>query len=84
MTSVVVVRIGYLLVGVYGGGVFAGAARGSRGSQVALNQRCGRVCAPKHAPRDPFRILERRHGLAEIIERGTGARVAHSRSAIDL
>ena len=30
------VRIGYLLVGVYGGGVFAGAARGSRGSQVAL------------------------------------------------
>ena len=25
--------------------------------------------ATKHAPRDPFRVLERRHGLAEIVER---------------
>ena len=24
----------------------------------------------EHAPRDPFRLLERRHGLAEIVERG--------------
>ena len=64
------------LVGVYGGGIFAGAERGSRGSQVALNQRCGRVCAAEHAPYDPFRILERRHGLAEIVERGTGVFVA--------
>ena len=32
--------------------------------------------AAKHAPRDPFRILERRHGLAEIVERGTGVFVA--------
>ena len=51
------------LVGVYGGGVFAGAARGSRGSQFVLNSLCGRV-------RDPFRVLERRHGLVEIVERG--------------
>ena len=58
-----VVRIGYLLVGVYGGGVFAGAARGSRGSQFVLNSLCDRV-------RDPFRVLERRHGLVEIVERG--------------
>ena len=55
-----VVRIGYLLVGVYGGGVFAGAARGS---QFVLNSLCDRV-------RDPFRVLERRHGLVEIVERG--------------
>ena len=26
--------------------------------------------ATEHAPRDPFRVLERRHGLAEIVERG--------------
>jgi len=26
--------------------------------------------APEHAPRGPFRVLERRHGLAEIVERG--------------
>ena len=58
-----VLRIGYLLVGVYGGGVFAGAARGSRGSQFVLNSLCDRV-------RDPFRVLERRHGLVEIVERG--------------
>ena len=49
------------LVGVYGGGVFAGAARGS---QFVLNSLCGRV-------RDPFRVLERRHGLVEIVERGS-------------
>ena len=27
------------------------------------------MCATKHAPRDPFYVLERRHGLAEIVER---------------
>ena len=27
--------------------------------------------AAEHAPRGPFRILERRHGLTEIFERGT-------------
>ena len=26
----------------------------------------------EHAPRDPFRVLERRHGLAEVVERGAG------------
>jgi len=26
--------------------------------------------AAEHAPRDPFRVLERRHCLAEIVERG--------------
>ena len=28
------------------------------------------MCATQHAPRDPIRVLERRHGLAEIVERG--------------
>ena len=31
---------------------------------------CGRVRAAEDAPRDPFRLLERRHGLAQIVERG--------------
>ena len=28
--------------------------------------------ATEHAPRDPFRVLERLHGLAEVVERGAG------------
>ena len=36
--------------------------------QIFLNPRCERVRAAKHAPRDPFRVLEHRHGLAEIVE----------------
>ena len=35
--------------------------------------------AAKHAPRDPFRLLERRHGLADIIDRGVGIRVERLR-----
>ena len=31
---------------------------------------CERVRATEHAPRDSFQFLERRHGLAEIVERG--------------
>ena len=37
--------------------------------QVALEFRCERVRATKHASRGPCRLLERRHGLAEIVER---------------
>ena len=51
---------------------FAGAERGSRVSQCVLNALCGRVCATEHAPRDAFRVFERRHGLAAIVERGVG------------
>ena len=58
------------LVGVSGGGVFAGAERGLRVSQMELNSFCGWVRATEHSPRGPFRFLERRHGLAEIVERG--------------
>ena len=60
------------LVGVYGGGIFAGAERGSRVSQFVLNSLCDRV-------RDPFRVLERRHGLVEIVERGAGVIASVSR-----
>ena len=48
---------------------FAGAERGSRVSQCDLNGLCGRVRTSKHASRDPFRVLARRHGLAEIVKR---------------
>ena len=44
-----------------------------------LNPHYGRVCAAKHAPRGPFQILERRHGLAEIVERGAVVSVEHPR-----
>ena len=54
---------------------FAGAEDGSRVSQVVIDPYCERVRATKHAPRGPFRLLERRHGLAEIVERGAGVLV---------
>ena len=38
-----------------------------------------RMCATEHAPRDPFRVLERRHGLAEIVELGAGVQVERLR-----
>ena len=57
----------------------APAEVGSRGLQGALNVHCGRVCAAEHAPRDSFHILERCHGLAEIVERGVGVVVERPR-----
>ena len=48
----------------------AGGERGSRDSQIALHLYCERVRAAKNATRDPFRLLERRHGLFVIVERG--------------
>ena len=47
----------------------AGAERGSRVSQGILNAFCDRVRAAKDASHDQFRVLERRHGFAEIVER---------------
>ena len=35
--------------------------------------------ATEHAPRGPFHVLEHIHGLAEIIERGTGVHVERHR-----
>ena len=34
--------------------------------------------AAEHAPSGPFNVLERRHGLAEIVEGGAGARVEYN------
>ena len=48
---------------------FPGAERVSRSSQFALNVYCERVRPPKHTTRGPFYLLERRNGLAEIVER---------------
>jgi hypothetical protein len=43
--------------------------------QLALNKHYERMRATKHAPRGLRRLLERRHGLAEIVERGAGVLV---------
>ena len=51
---------------------FADAEKRSRFLQILLNIRGERVHAAKNAPRDSPRVLERRHGLAEIVERGAG------------
>ena len=40
--------------------------------QIALKCRCERVCITQNAPRGPIQFLQRRHALAEIIERGAG------------
>ena len=37
---------------------------------MVLYPSCGRVRVTKNAPRNTFRVLERRHRLAEIVERG--------------
>ena len=54
----------------------AGAEDGSHVSQVILDDSCERVRAAHYAPRDPFRVLERRYCLAEIVERGAVVLVA--------
>ena len=41
--------------------------------QIILNPFCERVRATHHAPRNPLGVLERCHGLAEIVERGASA-----------
>ena len=50
----------------------AGAEHGSRVPQRELNPLSGRVRPTENAPREPFNFFERRHGLAEIVERGAG------------
>ena len=49
---------------------FAGAERGSRVSQIVFNRSCERMRAAEDAPRDRSRVLERRHALTKIVERG--------------
>ena len=44
----------------------------SRDLQAALNARCDRVRGTEDAPSCTFQLLEHRHGLAEIVERGVG------------
>ena len=47
--------------------------------QVVLNVPCDRVRATEHAPRNASNVLERRQGLAEIVERGAGVVVERLR-----
>ena len=58
---------------------FAGAERGSRVLQTVLKPPYVRVRATHHAPRRPCRLIKRRHGLAEIVERGAGVLVERPR-----
>ena len=44
--------------------------RGSRDSKVLHNRRYGRVRASKHAPRNPFRVLDCLNAFAQIVEGG--------------
>ena len=53
---------------------FAGVEHGSEHLQVLLKRSCERMRATVHAPRGPFRVLERIDGLAGIVERRTGVR----------
>ena len=48
-------------------------------SQAAFDSFCKWVRATEDAPRDPFRVLEHRHGLAEIVARGGGVPVERHR-----
>ena len=50
--------------------MFAGGECSSRRLQILLNPDCDRVRGTKHATTYPFRVFERRHGLADIVERG--------------
>ena len=50
-----------------------------RFSQIALNPRNERMRATEYAPRGPFQVLERRHCLAEVVERGSGVPVERHR-----
>ena len=51
---------------------FADAEQDSRLPQGTVHILYDRVCATKHAPRRPCRLLQRRHSFAEIAERGAG------------
>ena len=50
--------------------LLAGVEHESRALQIALNCRRHGVRTTEHAPRDSFRVFERRHGLSEIVKRG--------------
>ena len=50
--------------------------------QIAFKPSCERVRSTEHAPRDRFYLLERRHGLADIVERGAFVIVERRRVAL--
>ena len=57
--------------------------RSLRPKQFVPKGRCERMLATEHAPRDPFRVFERRHGFAEVVECGAGVlRDVHEAVAI--
>ena len=72
-------RRGHQLTDGFDVATFAGAERGSRGSQTLLYHLCERVRAAEHASRGRYDLLECRHGLTEIVKRGAGVLVEHLR-----
>ena len=58
----------------------AGAERGLRVLQgIHNNLHCEGMRTAEHTPGDPFRVLNRRHCLADIVERGVGVQVERIR-----
>ena len=57
--------------GVLGTRCFAGAEAFVQVAPGSVNVHCEWVFAAKDAPGGPYRFLERRNGLATIVERGT-------------
>ena len=55
-----------------------------RVSQGVLNPPCERMRAAENAPRNPFRGLERRHGLTDIVECGTGSDIVERGTGSDI
>ena len=68
-------RHGFQLVGKRAHVEFPGAGRCSRISQALFTHFYEGMRCAEHAPRDPFHVLERRHGLAEIVECGVSVHV---------
>ena len=57
----------------------AGGERGSGVSQGLIKSPFERMCAAKNTTPGPCRLLESRHSLAEIVERGGGVLVERPR-----
>ena len=61
-------NVGLLTYQLPGTGGVSRARSAARVAQILSHPFCERVRATQHAPRDPFSVLESRHGLVEIVE----------------
>ena len=58
------------------------ASRAERVARLVFLNLYKRMRATEHTPLRPFHILQRRHGLAEIVERGVGVHVKRPRASL--